>query len=123
MLNKDKPNQPFQVSFKNYNEKEESTVINSLTMLKFNALKAYLLVPLLSILTIMVLPVRLYWSAELRAYYFYDKVRALEQADTMLVRGKDGNIELVDVVDKTDEVRQLGYSMDQRFVVRNSIVS
>lgn len=60
------------VDFLNFNEKEESTVITSLTMLKFNALKAYLLVPLLSLVTLMTLPIRLYWSEQLQAYYFYD---------------------------------------------------
>lgn len=63
---------PNQIAFDNFNEKEESTVITSLTMLKYNTLKAYLLVPLLSMLTLMVLPIRMYWSAELCAKYLYD---------------------------------------------------
>lgn len=85
------------MAFKNFNEKEESTVILSLTLLQYNALKAYLLMPLLSLLTLFILPLRLYWSAELRAYYLYNEVGALEQADHLLVKGKDGNIEVVGI--------------------------
>jgi len=70
-------------------------------MLKFSSLKAYILVPLLSLLTLFVLPLRLYWSAELRAKYLYNQVAALEGADHLLVRGKDGNVEVVALVDMT----------------------
>lgn len=39
-------------------------------MLRFSYVKAFMM-PLWSVLTLMILPVRLYWSAELRAYYLY----------------------------------------------------
>lgn len=93
------------VSFKNFNEKEETTIILSLTMLKLNPLKAYLLVPLLSILTLFALPIRMYWSDELKAWYLYDQVLRIEEADHLLVRGKDGNIEIVEVTDATEQVK------------------
>jgi hypothetical protein len=66
-------------------------------MLKHSAWKTYLLLPFLSVITIFVLPIRLYWSAELRAYYLYTRVRTIQEADALLVRGKDGNIEIVAV--------------------------
>lgn len=92
------------MQFLNFNEKEESTVINSLTMLRHSPLKTYLCTPLLSVLTLMVHAIRLYWSAQLRAYYLYDKVRSLDRADHILVTGKDGNIEIVSIQDMTDIV-------------------
>jgi hypothetical protein len=76
-------------------------------MLKFNTLKAYLVVPFLSILTVFVLPIRLYWSAELRAFYLYTEVATLEGANHLLVRGRDGNIEIVSIDDMTSEVQAL----------------
>jgi len=63
---------PNQVNFKNFDEKEESTIILTLTILRFSQVKAYFLLPILSILTLLVLPIRLYWSAELRAKYMYN---------------------------------------------------
>jgi hypothetical protein len=74
-------------------------------MLKFNYLKAYLIVPALSILTLFTLPIRIYWSDELRAWYLYDQVLQIEEADHLLVRGKDGNIEIVKVTDATEHVK------------------
>ena len=70
-------------------------------MLKHSSLKAYLLMPILSVITLFVLPIRLYWSAELCAKYLYSEVRSISEADALLVRGKDGNIEIVKVQDQT----------------------
>ncbi len=77
-------------------------------MLKHSSLKAYLLVPLLSVITLFVLPIRLYWSAELSAKYLYTRVAIIQDADALLVRGKDGNVEIVQVQDQTQAVRPLG---------------
>lgn len=77
-------------------------------MLKRSAWKTYLLLPFLSVITIFVLPIRLYWSPELRAYYLYTRVRIIQEADALLVSGKDGNIEIVAVQDLTEDVRPLG---------------
>ena len=71
-------------------------------MLSFNSFKAYLLVPILSLLTVFILPLRLYWSADLRSKYLYSQVNSLNDADHILVRGKDGNIEIVKLQDLTD---------------------
>jgi hypothetical protein len=66
----DTPFLPGRLKVTNYNPKEEATLIESLTMLRFSYWKAFMM-PLWSLLTLMILPVRLYWSAELRAYYLY----------------------------------------------------
>jgi hypothetical protein len=70
--------------------------------MQFNNWKAYVLMPLLSIVTLLILPLRLYWSQELRAYYLYDDVRSLSEATALLVRGKDGNVEIVQLRDLTE---------------------
>ena len=60
------------VNVKNYNEREESTVIEIALLLRLSWFKTLVVVPLLSILTILVLPVYLYWSPRLRAFWFYN---------------------------------------------------
>jgi hypothetical protein len=50
------------IGFEHFNLKEESTVIAELIMLKFSPVKSYLLLPILSLLTLFVLPIWIYWS-------------------------------------------------------------
>lgn len=79
----------------NFNIKEEATVIHSLTKLQFSAFKAYVVLPILSLLTVFVLPICMYWSQSLTAKYLYNRVTVLAEATALLVEGKDGNIEIV----------------------------
>ena len=67
------PQPKYQVAFTNYNEKEESTCITSITMLRYNNCKSYLALPILSLLTLFSLPVRMYWSVLLTVKYMYSK--------------------------------------------------
>ena len=55
---------PTDVAFVNFNEKEESTCIESITLMRLSYFKTYVLVPLLSILTIFFLPLKMYWNNE-----------------------------------------------------------
>jgi len=55
------------VDFVNFNEKEESTCIESITLLKHSFFKAYIVVPILSILTLFFLPLKMYWNNALNA--------------------------------------------------------
>lgn len=64
-------------------------------MLKFSPIKSFLLLPILSLLTLFVLPIWIYWSSELKAKFMYSRVANLLSATHLLVEGKDGNIEIV----------------------------
>lgn len=86
-------------------------------MLKFNALWAFLVVPLLSILTIFVLPLRMYWSTTLRAKYWYDRVDKLANATNVLVTGKLGNVEIARLQNLTLKVKELDSSRQDDFLV------
>jgi len=81
----------------NFNEEEEATCIVSLAYLEQSWFKCYLLLPLCSILTVFYLPVRLYWSVEARAVWMYSPVVTLQNTTHLLVKGKDGNIEIVEL--------------------------
>ena len=51
--------------FVNFNEKEEATVITSIQMLRFDYMKTFILLPFMALITVFVLPLRMYWSAKL----------------------------------------------------------
>ena len=80
-------------------------MIDSLTMMRFNSLKAYFFLPVLSLVSLFILPVWLYWSVPLQASMMYSKVDSLQQATHFLVQGRDGNIEIVQIKDHTETVR------------------
>jgi len=54
---------PNQTAFVNFNEDEEATCIESITLLRHSWVKAYLLTPILSLLTIFILPLKMYWDS------------------------------------------------------------
>lgn len=66
-------------------------------LLQFSAFWSYVIVPLLSLVTLFVLPIRMYWSQTLTAKYCYNRVRSLEEADHLLITGKTGNVEIVEI--------------------------
>lgn len=61
--------------------------------------------PIASILSIMILPLRLYWYPRLRAIHLYTKTTRLDQCTHLLVHGRDGNIQVVNLDNITEQVR------------------
>lgn len=72
----------------NYDEKEETTCIDELLLLRFSPLWAYVVAPLASICTCMVLAVCLFWYPALRARMFYSVARSLRDATHVRVLGR-----------------------------------
>ena len=72
----------------NYDDHEAATCIETALLLRSDKLKRWLLVPLLSILTIFVLPLVLYWRAGLRKKWLYSRAMAIEQATHVYIRGQ-----------------------------------
>jgi len=66
-----------------------------------NLVKRILVVPLLSILTIFILPLILYWSPRCRAFWFYSQVTSLEEANAVLIVGREKNFDICDFRDET----------------------
>jgi hypothetical protein len=83
----------------NYDEKEETTCIDELLLLRFSPLWAYVVTPLASVCTGMVLAVCLFWYPALRARMFYSVAKSLRDATHVRVLGRaqkceKGNIEI-----------------------------
>ena len=57
----------------NFNENEDSTCIEIALLLRKNKIKRWLIVPLLSILTLFYFSVRLYWSKRMKANWLYSR--------------------------------------------------
>lgn len=66
-------------------DSEEYTKIKSVSYLKFSWLKVLLVIPLLSVLTIFILPLVLYWSVTLRAWWVYTRVASVKEATHVLI--------------------------------------
>jgi len=62
------------MDFVNFNEKEEATCISSITLLQHSSFKAYIVVPVLSVLTLFFIPLKMYWDNALNARMIYNVV-------------------------------------------------
>ena len=60
-----------------YDEKEESTCTKTATLLTESCMKKWLLVPLISLLSLFVFPVFLYWKMTLQRDWLYKRAESL----------------------------------------------
>jgi len=65
--------------------------------LEFSRLKAYLIVPILSVCSLLIFPWLLYHKAPLRAKVFYNPVNGLDRATHILVTDVNGKVEIKDL--------------------------
>ena len=91
------------VHVEDFNPKEETTCVVDAIILKVDCLKRFLLVPLLSILTILIFPICLYWYCDWRKKYLYSEAGSLKEATHIYIVGKDGNKEIVPIKDYTQQ--------------------
>lgn len=75
--------------------------MDEITLLRHNWIKAYLVVPILSILTLFFLPLKMYWDNALNARMIYSPVLRLEQATHVLVKGRDGKVAVCELKNLT----------------------
>ena len=74
---------------KNYSEREESTIIEFAVLMKADYVKRCLIVPLISIATLIIPFLTYLWmSPKGRAYWFYKVVNRMEDATDVCVVGK-----------------------------------
>jgi hypothetical protein len=76
------------VDVKNFNDREESTIIEIAVLMNLDWVKILFVVPILSILTLMVLPIVLYWHSDARAAWFYKTTDKLDDARRILIVGR-----------------------------------
>ena len=118
---------PF-VHVENYNEKEETTCIEVALLLKTNCFKRWVIVPILSLLSIFVFAVFLYWKKPLQRDWLYSRARSIKDATHIYIEGQgkiknvfkliyfdlDGNKEIVELKDMSNTVQNAndGFGFD-----------
>ena len=88
----------------------------SITYMRQNLAKTYLLVPFLSLMTVFILPLKMYWSTELCCDMLYDIVDDITKATHVKIVGRPGNTDICKLENLTEKVRPIL----QRFQVRES---
>jgi len=76
------------VKVKNFNESESATCIEIAILLKSSGFKTYIVVPFLSLLTVFVFPIVLYWSKRLQGSFFYSRADSLQNATHIYIVGQ-----------------------------------
>ena len=87
----------------NFNEKEESTCISEAVLLCRSRCKRLFVVPFFSIITLFAFPVYLYWRKTLQRDWLYTKSTSIKGATHLYIAGRDGNKEIVKLIDFTTE--------------------
>lgn len=82
------------VKFKNFNEAEESSCIDRITLLRFSVLKTILAI-VLSPLTAFVLSMYIYWNTSAKKFWFFSEVEKIEQASFVYIEGRPGNKQIL----------------------------
>ena len=80
--------------FSNYDEKEESTCIKQLIYLKFRPFMLYAVLPILSLLSLFILPLIIYWKQNWQLDLFYKKA-SKDEATHILVIGHSTEIKKI----------------------------
>ena len=78
---------PF-VYVENFNEKEETTCIESSMLIKESCLKRWIVVPFLSLVTVLIFPVYLYWRPKLRRDWLYSRASSVRTASHIYIEGR-----------------------------------
>lgn len=94
------------VDVKNFNDREESTIIEIAVLMNLDWVKILIVVPILSILTLMVLPIMLYWHSDARAAWFYKTTDKLDDARRILIVGREKNFDMCDLEDRYAQFKE-----------------
>ena len=87
--------------FVNFNEEEENSCIDQLTLLQFSCFKTYVVVPIFSVCTAMIFALCLFWNPSLRASWFYWKTNDMRSATHLCVCGRTKNVEIVELLQES----------------------
>ena len=79
------------MNVEDYDVREEATCIDAAILLRHDPLKAYLVTPILAIVTLFSWPIILYWSVERQRDRLYKKAHSIADATHVYIRGRDGN--------------------------------
>ena len=71
-----------------YDPKEETTYVEEAILLNSSCVKQWLLTPLLSIVTVFIWPLVLYWKVGVRRDYLYSRATSVATATHCFIQGK-----------------------------------
>ena len=71
-----------------YDENEDTTCVDSALLLTRNSFKRCFLVPLLSLLSLFVFPLFIYWRKSLQRDWLYSRAASLETATHIYIKGR-----------------------------------
>ena len=74
-----------------YDENEDTTCIEIAELLTASKLKQWVIAPLLSLLSILVFPVFLYWYKTMQRDWLYHPATTIDTATHLYIEGRDGN--------------------------------
>ena len=80
-----------------YNSNEEQTCINVAILLTESKLKQWVVMPLLSLVTLFVWPILVYWKIPMQRDWLYSQATSVQTASHLYIEGKDGNKEILRV--------------------------
>jgi hypothetical protein len=95
------------IGFVNFNEQEEATCMASITLIRHSKVKAYLVTPILSVLSLFILPLKMYWDNDLNARMTFNTVTDIKRATHVKVIGRGGNVDICKLEDFTNKISQL----------------
>ncbi len=101
---------PF-VDILNFNEKEESTCIKEAILLELSFFKILIIVPILSVCTVFIFAVVLYWKKNLQRQMLFWKVSSLKKASYIYIKGMGDNVDIFKIRDNTRQ--------SQKFIGQN----
>jgi len=79
---------PPHVKVATYDENEETTCVDVAILLTSNWAKQWLLVPLLSLLSLLVFPVFLYWKIPFQRDWLYSRATSVDTATHIYIEGR-----------------------------------
>ena len=103
------------VRVKVYDEKEDTTCIEVAVLLKGSKCKKWCITPLVSLLTIGIYPLVLYWNINLQRRMLYEPAFSEQSATHIYVQSRDGNQEIVQVKDYSElsnDLKQMANEVD-----------
>ena len=86
---------PGGVSFRNFDDSEETTKITSILPVRANWLGRLIITPILSILSIFIFALVLYWMPKIRSRFFYSRVENVQHATHLVITGDSKNSNMV----------------------------
>ena len=77
------------------NVNEDAIIIEVALLLRPDYFSRFIIVPLLSLLTLLIFPLKMYWSKSMQVSWLYKRAGHLDQATNVFVMSKDEHAEIV----------------------------